>query len=328
MTKKIRWGILSTANIGRKRVIPAIQQSSNGEVYAVASRTESSARDFADSLDIPVAYGSYEELLADDNVDAIYNPLPNSMHAEWSIKAAEAGKPTLCEKPLASDADEAQSMVNAFAERGVLFAEAFMYRFHPQTATVKRMVDEGAVGDLHVINAAFSFSISDEGNIRLSKELAGGSLMDVGCYCVNVIRHMTGEEPDDVHAYADIGDDTGVDERLTGVLKFPSGVLAHFDSSLRTQHRHTYEIRGSKGRIVVDEGFTMPADRDTVIHYWQNTGPARDVYHKITIPAANSYTLMAEDFAYALLDNRAPRFAPQDGVENMRVIDRLLASLS
>lgn len=328
MTQKIRWGILSTANIGRKRVIPAIQKSNNGEVYAVASRNEASAREFADELGIPVAHGSYEALIADENVDAIYNPLPNSMHAEWSIKAAEAGKPTLCEKPLASDEAEAQTMVDAFAERGVLFAEAFMYRFHPQTITVKRMVDEGAIGDLHVIKAAFSFSISDENNIRLSKELAGGSLMDVGCYCVNVIRHMTGEEPDDVHAFGEIGEHTGVEERLTGILKFPSGVLAHFDSSLRTQHRHTYEIRGTKGRIVVDEGFTMPADRETVVHYWQDAGLGQDIYHKITIPAANSYTLMAQDFAAALLDNRPPLYAPQDGVDNMRVIDRLLASMS
>jgi len=321
MTDKVRWGVISTANIGRRRVIPAIQESSNGEVVAVSSRSQAKADEFAAEFGIPNAYGSYEALIASGAVDAIYNPLPNSEHAAWSIRCAEAGIPTLCEKPLASSADEAQRMVDAFKERDVLFAEAFMYRFHPQSRRVKQLVDEGAVGKIQAMMAAFTFPISDEGNIRLSKALAGGSVMDVGCYCLNVIRFMTAEEPDAVKAIAHIGQESQVDESMSGVLSFPSGVIAHFDSGLRTYRAHTYEIRGTEGRIQVDEGFVMAADQDTVIKLWQGSD-----YEEITIPAANSYTLMAEDFADALINNRPPRFDPQDGVNNMRVIDRLYDS--
>lgn len=322
MSEKIRWGILSTANIGKKRVIPAIKKSHNGEVAAVASRDLARAQAFAEELDIPNAYGSYEELIASGDIDAIYNPLPNSLHAEWSIKCAEAGIPTLCEKPLASDAGEAQSMVDAFAARDVLFAEAFMYRFHPQTQKVKAMVDDGAAGNLQVISAAFTFPVSNESNIRLSKPLAGGSLMDVGCYCVNVLRFMTGEEPASVNAFARFGETTGIDETLTGQLDFPSGILGHFDSSLRTHRTHTYDIRGTSGRILVEQGFVMPTEnQSTTIRYWHG-----NEYEEIEISPADHYQLMVKDFAEALQEGRPPRFAPQDAVQNMRVIDRLLES--
>ncbi len=325
MTEQIRWGILSTANIGRKRVIPAIKESRNGFAAAVASRGLEAAQSFAAEMDIPTAYGSYEALIADPDVDAIYIPLPNRLHAGWSLKCAEAGKPTLCEKPLAANAAEAQTMVDAFAERGVLFAEAFMYRFHPQTLRVKALLDEGAIGPLKTMTAAFSFYLDDARaahDIRLSKTLAGGSLMDVGCYCVNVMRLMTGEEPEAAAALA-LDWSSGVDETLAGVLRFPSGVVAHFDSSVRGFLAHRYELRGETGRLVVGQGFVMGPDGDTTLRLEKNDGSVQT----ITIPAANSYTLMVEDFAAALLDGRPPRFSPQDGVLNMAVIDRLLASL-
>jgi predicted dehydrogenase len=318
----IRWGVLSTANIGRNRVIPAIQSSSNGRVTAVASRSLEKARAFADDLGIETAFGSYEELIASPDVDAIYNPLPNSEHAAWSIRCAEAGKPTLCEKPLARSAAEAQRMVDAFAQRGVLFAEAFMYRFHPQTQRVKQMIQDGAVGDLRSMQASFTFPIRGEDNIRLSKALVGGSLMDVGCYCLNVMRFMTGAEPYEAHALSRVGAESGVDESLTGILEFPGGVLGHFDSSLRTYFNHAYEVRGTRGRISVEQGFVMPKDAETVIRWWHD-----DQYEEIRIAPANSYTIMAEDFASALLENRPPRFAPEDAVANMRVIDLLNAAI-
>ena len=321
MPEKVRLGILSTAEIGRGRVIPALKQCRNLEVTAVASRSLDKAQAFAKEVGIPTAYGSYEELLADPNVDAIYNPLPNSMHAEWSIKCAEAGKPTLCEKPLASDAPEAQTMVDAFARRNLLFAEAFMYRFHPQTQKVKQLLTDGAIGEVREMNAAFSFVITDEDNIRLSKPLAGGSLMDIGCYCLNVMRFLTGEEPDQVEAIARVGVRSGVDEYLSAVISFPSGVLGHFDSSFRLHWTHTYEVRGTEGRIVVEQGFVVPPTSETAIRYWHG-----DEYQEITIPAANSYTLMGEDFADALLNNRPPMFPPQDAVRNMEAIDRLYAA--
>jgi D-xylose 1-dehydrogenase (NADP+, D-xylono-1,5-lactone-forming) len=321
VSTKIRWGIISTAKIGRTRVVPAIQQSSNGVVAAVASRDLGKAREYADELNIPKAYGSYEELIADPEIDAIYNPLPNSEHALWSIRCAEAGKSTLCEKPLATDAAEAKTMVDAFVQRGVPFTEGFMYRFHPQNQKVKQLVDSGALGDIKVILSSFSFVISDEENIRLSKPLAGGSLMDVGCYCVNVMRLMTGEEPVSAKAVQHVGTQSGVDETFSGVLTFPSGTFGHFDSSLRTHFSNQYDIRGTKGRVFVGESFVPGADATTIVHHWSADG-----LQTYRIEPANQYTLMIEDFDDALLNNHAPRFDPYDGVKTMQAIDMLYAS--
>ncbi len=321
MDKTVRWGIISTADIGAKRVIPAIHHSQNGEVAAVASRDLGRARAFARANDIPTAYGSYEELLADPDIDAVYNPLPNHLHAEWSIRAAEAGKATLCEKPFASDAAEAQGMADTFAERGVLLAEAFMYRFHPRTRRIKELIDGGAIGDVHMIHAAFSFDIDDEDDICLKSEMAGGALMDVGCYCINVMRFVTGEEPDRASAQAEFGARSGVDERLVGALGFPSSVLGVFDCSVRTPDRQMVEIRGAKGRIAVDLAFVPPEDEAATFQLWR--GKKVEI---IAVPVTDQYQLMVEDFADALLNDRPPRFPPQDGVANMRVVDRLLAS--
>lgn len=321
MAQKIRWGIISTANIGLKRVIPAIHASHNGEVAAVASRSLAKAQAFAAQAGIPRAYGSYDELLADPQIDAIYNPLPNSEHAAWSLRCAEAGKPMLCEKPLARDAAEAQAMVDAFAARGLLFAEAFMYRFHPQTQQVLRMVEAGAVGQVTAVQATFCFPVANEDDIRLSQPLAGGALMDVGCYCVNVIRLLAHAEPDRVSAAATFGSRSRVDEALAGVLGFESGVVAHFDCGLRAFRTHTYEVRGTRGRIQVPEAFVMEAGAATVIRHWQGTS-----CDEIAVGPANHYQLMVEDFAAALLNGHAPRYAPQDAVANMRVLDRLIAA--
>jgi xylose dehydrogenase (NAD/NADP) len=320
MTHKIRWGILGAANIALRRFVPAVQAARNGEVAAVASRTLEKAQSFAGELNLPKAYGSYEELIADPEIDAIYNPLPNSEHAEWSIRCTEAGKPVLCEKPLARDAAEAQRIVDAFASRNILFTEGFMYRFHPQTVRVKEMVDSSAVGDLTSMSAAFTFQLRNDNNIRLSRELAGGSLMDVGCYCVSVMRLMTGQEPETVAAVARYGD-TGVDEQLAGALRFPSGAVGHFDCGLRTFRNHTYELRGTSGRILVERGFTMEANDSHVIRWWHG-----ESYEEITTPPANHYTLMAEDFADALLEGRPPRYPAADAVANMRVLDQLYAA--
>ena len=323
MTEKVRWGVISTARIGGNRVIPAIQASSNGEVTTVASRSLENAQQFAQELNIPNAYGSYEELIADPNVDAIYNPLPNSLHAEWSIKCAEGGKPTLCEKPFASDAPEAQTIVDAFEHHDVLLAEAFMYRFHPQHAKVKEIIEGGGIGDLMVINSSFTFRLTQESNIRLSKELAGGGLMDVGCYCINLMRFMTGEEPESATGSAKIGETTGVDEILGGTLKFPSEIIGHFDSGLRAYGENQYILKGTEGKIVVPTSFVPHKSNDTVVRHWHN-----DNYTEHTIAAIDHYQLMAEDFADALINSRPPRFLPDDAVRNMEVIDMIKAQLS
>lgn len=321
MTEKIRWGILSTARIGRDRVIPAMQKAHNAEVTAVASRNLATAESFAADLGIPRAFGSYEEMLADPDIDAIYNPLPNNLHAEWSIRCAEAGKATLCEKPLASNAAEAQTMVDAFAKHNVPFAEAFMYRFHPQTQTVKRLIDEGAIGTVNSIASAFTFPIGNEDDIRLKANMAGGGLMDVGCYCISIMRYLTGEEPTTGKALAVIGERSQVDESLVGILQFPSGVLGHFDCGVRSHVENNYEVRGTKGRILVERAFVIPQE-DAVIRVWRGND-----YEEIRVLNANSYTLMTEDFSDAILNKRPPLFAPQDAVANMAVIDLLLASL-
>ena len=319
MPDKIRWGILSTARIGR-RVIPAIQASRNGEVAAVCSRSLERAQAWAAAHEIPRAYGSYEALLADGDIDAIYNPLPNSMHAEWSIKCAEAGLPTLSEKPFASDAPEAQSIVDAFEKHNLLLAEAFMYRFHPQHAKAREILASGGIGELQIINSSFTFPITDEANIRLSKALAGGALMDVGCYCVNLMRFMTGEEPERVTAAARIGERTGVDETLVGTLEFPAGVIGHFDCGLRAHGQHTYTLKGAEGMITAPQSFVIDKAVDGIVRHWQGESCTEHV-----IPAVDQYRLMVEDFADALLDGRPPRFAPSDAVKNMIVVDRLLA---
>lgn len=319
----IRWGILSTAQIGRRRIIPAIQESKNGVVAAIASRGIERAQEAADELGIPRAYGSYEALLADPEIDAIYNPLPNHMHAEWSIKAAEAGKATLCEKPLASNADEAQQMVDAFRQRGILLAEAFMYRFHPQTERVKALIDEGAIGAIKILRASFTFYMQAERratDIRMKPEMAGGSLMDVGCYCINVMRLMTGEEPEQVTGSALWGP-SGVDDNFVGTLRFGSGALGHFDCGFDATFDSSFEIRGDAGRVLVEHGFVNDPDADRAFHLWRG-----DTYERIDVPAANHYVRVVEDFADAMIHGRAPRFDAQDGVENMRVMDRLYAS--
>lgn len=321
MPEKIRWGILSTANIARKRLIPAIQAAVNGEVLAIASRDIARARAIADEMGIPRAYGSYDELLADPDVDAIYNPLPNDLHVPVSIQCARAGKPVLCEKPLALNAAEAQTMADSFAELGVAGAEAFMYRLHPQTLTVKRLLEEGGIGDLQFISACFTFRLTVENNIRLSPTMGGGGLMDVGCYCVNLMRHMTGEEPISARGQGIIGA-SGVDEAFVGTLAFPSGILGHFDCGLRSYRAHHYELRGTRGRIAVERGFGIEPHEEGIVHWWQD-----DRYERIRIAPADQWRLLVEDFAASLLDGRPPRYPLADAVANMRVIDALLADL-
>jgi predicted dehydrogenase len=322
MSPEVRWGILSTAAIAKSRLIPSITNSRNGVVAAVASRSLERAREFADEMNIPEAYGSYEELLAADDIDAIYLPLPTAMHKEWAIKCAEAGKPTLCEKPIADNADDARAMVDAFASANVAFAEAFMYKYHPLNRKVKELVDAGTVGDIHIIRAVFNCNPPPEGNFRFVKGMGVGSLRDVGSYCVSFIRMITGEEPCGAEAFAVIRPETGGDDRMTGALQFPSGVLGYFACSLTTFYDCSYEIDGSDGRIQVPLGALCAwPDGEFTIKVWTNDGE-----EDIAVPAADPYQLMAEDFADCLQCGRPPLYSPEDSVRNMQAIDMLRAS--
>jgi len=323
---RIRWGVIGTANIATWRVIPAIQKSRNGDVVAVASRDAGRARDYANRHGIAQSYGSYAALLDDASIDAIYIPLPNQLHAEWSIRCAEAGKPTLCEKPLGSTAAETQRMVDVFRERGVPLAEAFMYRFHPRTERVKDIVGRGAVGEMHLIDAVFSFQIRRVNDVRLQPQLAGGALRDLGVYCVNLMRLMTGEEPDRVQAIGHFGAESGVEEWAVGSLQFPSGVLGSFGCGMRSYRTHGYLIRGSEGTIVVQDGFGPNDDQVTEIVVKRDTGKLSETI-RIEIPATDQFQRMVEDFADALLDDRPPRYPAEDAVANMKVLDRLQVSM-
>ncbi len=251
---RLRWGVISTANIGRAAVNPAIQESRNGRLLGVASRNEDRARSFAEAHGIPRAYGSYEALLADPEIDAVYIPLPNSLHHPWTIRALEAGKHVLCEKPLALSVAECREMEAAAKANDRLLMEAFMYRFHPRTQALVEQVANGEVGTLRAVRSAFTFRLTRPENIRLSVELGGGALMDVGCYCVNVSRTLAGAEPLEVQAWANWGE-SGVDVELTGVLRFASGMHAHFDCALTMDRREVVEVAGTDASVLMDDAF-------------------------------------------------------------------------
>lgn len=320
MNDHVRWGILSTANIGRAAVIPAIQASGNGKVVAVASRDEGRAKEFARAHGIPTAHGTYEALLEDPGVDAIYIPLPNSMHLPWTVRAAEAGKHVLCEKPLALDAAQCREMAAAAEGAGVLLMEAFMYRFHPRTEQVVRMAREGAVGPVRIMRSSFTFRLTNPDNIRLSARLGGGSLMDVGCYCVNVTRTVMGEEPAEVQATANWAA-SGVDEELVAILRFESGAVAHFDSSLTTERREFYEVSGPDGTLVVEDAFLPGTDHvEIAVHRGRREGET------VRIPGADEYQVMVEHFGDCVLHGRPLRYTAEEAALNMAVIEALYAS--
>lgn len=323
--KALRWGVISTANIGRVAVLPAIQHSRSGDLAAVASRDVETARAFANKLGIPRAYGSYEALLAADDIDAVYIPLPNSLHREWAIKAAEAGKHILCEKPLALNAAECAEMEAAAQQNGVVFMEAFMYRFHPQTEKVLQLVQESAIGEPKLIYAAFTFRLTNLENIRFNPELGGGSLMDVGCYCVNIIRTVAGVvpgagEPVEVQAYANWGE-TGVDEEMTGTLRFANGLLGQFSCGLTHERREFYQVAGPEGHLDVQSAF-LPGAADTTIHEYH--GRAASIAHEI--PGVDEYQLMVEHFADCVHTGRPVRYPPAEAAANMRAIRALYRS--
>jgi len=313
----MKFGIISTANIGRKAVVPAIQASEH-EVLAVASRDGARARAFAADLGIPRAYGSYEALLADADLDAVYNPLPNALHAEWTRRAADAGLHVLCEKPLAADAPEARALGDYCAERGVTLMEAFMYRFHPRTERVVEVVAT-ELADVRSVAASFHFSLGERpDDVRLNPDLAGGSVMDVGCYAVNVVRLLLGE-PDRVYAHTADTRDCGVDTEMTGVLEYDDGVTARVSSSFETAETQFYRVEASNGWLQVDGAFN--ADPPATLEY---TVDGRRVVE--TFDPVDQYRLQVEGFVDAVREGRRPRVSVEETVHNMRVLDALRES--
>jgi D-xylose 1-dehydrogenase (NADP+, D-xylono-1,5-lactone-forming) len=318
--RKLRWGVISTANIGRAAVNPAIRASSNGELIAVASRDGTRAKTFADMHDIPRSYGSYEAILEDADIDAIYIPLPNSMHREWTIRAAQAGKHVLCEKPLALDHAECEEMQAAAEANGVKLMEAFMYRFHPRIDRVLELLRQGVIGKPLTIHSAFTFRLTRPDNIRLDARLGGGALMDVGCYCVNISRTIAGEEPVEVQAFAS-WTPGHVDDRLAGTLRFGSGLWAQFDCALTIERRESFEVAGTEGMLVVPFAF-LPGTAD--VRILEHHGRAEPVVH--TVPGDDEYRLMVEHFADCALHDRPVRFSANEAGLNMRAIEALYRS--
>ena len=318
--KKLKWGVISTANIGRWAVNPAIQAASNSELVAVASRDSQTATDFAKQWNIPESYGSYEALLDDSEIDAVYIPLPNSLHREWTIKAADSGKHVLCEKPLGLTESQCREMSAAAEANNVKFMEAFMYRFHPRTERVLEMIRDGVVGELKMIQSTFTFRLTKPDNIRLQPELGGGALMDVGCYCINVSRTMAGAEPVEVQAF-ESKSPSGVDNMMAGTMRFSNDVFASFECGLNTKRRESYEIGGTKASLRVADAF-LPGTDDVVIE--EHRDGEETVLHSIA--GIDEYQCMVEHFADCALNGTDPRYSADEAALNMRVIEALYAS--
>ncbi len=315
----MRFGVLSTANIARGAVIPAIGRTDH-EVVAVGSRDRERARAFADDLGIDRAYGSYGELLDDEGIDAVYNPLPNSLHAEWTKRAADRGLDVLCEKPLGVDADQSREMGAYCDDRGVTLMEAFMYRYHPRTERVQAIVDE-EFDDVRGIEATFQFPLRGRpGDIRLDPDLAGGSLMDVGCYAVNAARTMLGE-PDRVVGRTHDSRDCGVETHAAGVLEYDDGRLARISSSFDTQDRQRYRVEAENGWLVAEGAFVPRGEDGVRIEYEVDDRHAVEEFDPV-----DQYRLEVEHFVECVREGRRPRTDADEAVRNMRVIDALYES--
>ncbi len=328
MRDKLRWGVLSTANIAIKKVIPGILKASNGTLAGIASRSVEAANEVADRFGIPHRFGSYDDLLESDDIDAVYIPLPNDMHLEWTFAAAEAGKHVLCEKPLALTSDDAQEMVDACARAGVTFMEAFMYRLHPTWAKVRELVGSEEIGELTSIVAGFSFYLDDPANIRNMPEHGGGALMDIGCYPINVARMLFQSEPVEVAASMQRRPDFGTDTLTSAVLTFANGHAAFTVSTLAEPAQFVHVI-GTDGRIDVEIPFNVPEEHETRIHLIRGgKPPLAPGIETFRFAPADQYAIEAELFAAAVLDGTPVPTPPEDGVANMAVIERIVEAAS
>jgi xylose dehydrogenase (NAD/NADP) len=308
----LRWGLLSTA-----RINDALLGSGHGEFVAVASRSAETARAYAAEKGIPRAHGSYDALLADPEVDAVYIGLPNALHVPWSIRALRAGKHVLCEKPMSRRPEDVEEAFGVAEAEGLVLAEAFMWRHHPQVARARELVQSGAIGRLRQVRASFSFVLSREVDVRLQRELDGGALMDVGCYCVSGARALAGSEPVRADAEQVTGGD-GVDVALAGVLRFPGDVLASVDCSFTSVGRGELEAIGDEGSLMLPDPWHA---RAPVIEHRRPDGTER-----VEVPAANSYALELQDFEAAARGERPPLLNRDDALGQARAIAALYAS--
>ena len=326
MNLSIKWGILGNATIARKCMIPAIFNSVNGRVYALASRNPEKAEPLAEKYSINRLYSHYESIIEDKQVDAVYVPLPNHLHKEWTIRALEAGKHVLCEKPLACNAAEAMEMATMASKKGVHLMEALMYRFHPRSRAIHKMVSQGKIGVPRIVRVSFCFHMEEhllkkKENARLKKR-GGGALLDVGCYGVSVARWMMGENPESVQASVHFSD-AGVDIHAAGVLHFRNGGLATIEASFISALQQTYTIVGTEGSFELPHNAFIPWEKDTTYVY---RGKNEETGKQEIIPGVDEYRLMVEHFSDVVIRGISPLFETTDSIQNMQVLDALAES--
>ncbi len=317
MDKQLNWGLLSTARINRALIKP-LTSSKRTRLLAVASRSLSTAESYAREWRIPRAHGSYETLLADPEIDVVYNSLPNHLHAEWTIKALRAGKHVLCEKPIALTLAEVDAMTQAAQETGKVLAEAFMYRHHAQTLKVKELVDSGALGRLQLIKGSFTFTLTREGDIRSKKETGGGSIWDIGCYPISYARTIVGADPLEVFGWQVMGQG-GADDSFFGQMRFANGVHAQFDSGFRSPSRSMIEIVGTEASLNIPHPFKP--EKTAEIYLVRN-----GKQEKIKIKGTELYLGEVEDMCDAVTQNKAPRISLADSRGNIATILAFLES--
>jgi predicted dehydrogenase len=325
-TRKIRWGILSTAAIGLKKVIPGMQLGEYVSVDAIASRDLGKAREAASALGIPTAYGSYEELLADPNIDAIYNPLPNHLHVPWTIKAAEAGKHVLCEKPISLTVAEAETLLAARARTGVKIGEAFMVRLHPQWLRVRELLREGRIGELRAVVGFFSYFNVNPGNIRNKVDAGGGALMDIGCYLVQAARFAFGSEPLRVVGCINRDPAMKTDRLTSAILEFAGGAQAVMTCSTQLAPYQRLQFFGAKGRIELEVPVNVAPDRPTRLLIDTGADLFGGGITTEDFAICDQYTLQGDSFSKAILDDTEVPVSVEDAIGNMAAIEAIFRS--
>jgi predicted dehydrogenase len=325
MSNKLRWGVLSTANIGLKKVLPGMMKGEHCSVAAIASRNLARAQAAAAELVIPTAYGSYEELLADPNIDAIYNPLPNHLHVPWTIKAAEAGKHVLCEKPLSLTVEEAKSLLAVRERTGVKIGEAFMIRSYHQWLRLRELLDENRIGELRSVTGFFSYFNANPDNIRNQMESGGGALMDIGCYLIHASRYAFRQEPARVVSLIERDPQMHIDRLTSAILDFPAG-HAIFTCSTQLIPYQRVQFLGTRGRIELEIPFNAPFDRPTRLFIDSSGDLTGSGIATETFPACDQYTLQGEAFAKAVFENTEVPVPVEDAIGNMAVIEAIFNS--
>jgi predicted dehydrogenase len=322
----MKWGVISTAKIGTEKVIPAMQESDQLEILAIAGRDLGKTREVAENLRIPRAYGSYEELLADPSIEAIYNPLPNHLHVEWTIKALEAGKHVLCEKPIGLDTNDAKRLIEARDKSGKQVLEAFMVRHHPQWVEARKIIESGQIGELTTVQSIFTYFNADPNNVRNKKDIGGGGLLDIGCYCIVGPRYVTGKEPIRVVSLMDKDPKFGTDRLVSGMLDFGSGLQASFVCGTQSAAVQRVHILGSEGRIEILMPFNPIPENPAIIRVAGQKQPGFDDAREIKFPICNHYTLQGES-ATAIFKGEIPVDYPiEDGIANMQILDAMARS--